>query len=71
MDQHGLRSGGAGSGEQARAVGDYGGLGMRRAAGHSRNALLQIDDHDGCAARIEFEIRFFVAHCWIPSSAGK
>ena len=63
MDENGLRSGGAGRGEQMRAVGDYGGLGMRRTTGHSRNAFLQIDDYDGRAARIEFEARFFVAHC--------
>jgi hypothetical protein len=36
---------------------------MRRTTGHSRNAFLQIDDYDGRAARIEFEARFFVAHC--------
>jgi hypothetical protein len=62
MDQHGLRTGVAGRGEQTDAVGDYGGLGVRRTTGHSRNALLQIDDYDGGAARIEFEVKFFVAH---------
>ena len=66
MHQHGLRSRGTRGGEQRAAVGDDGELGVRRAAGYCRNALLQIDDHDGRALRIE--IRAFVAHCCIPSS---
>jgi len=45
VDEYRLRSGGSGRSQQTRGVGDYVGLGVRRAAGYSRNAFLQVD-HD-------------------------
>jgi hypothetical protein len=62
MNQDGLCPGLAGRGEQARGVGND----RRCRERHSRHpfdALLKVDDHDGCVPRVEFEIWSEIAHC--------